>query len=173
MKTFLVTLAAGAAMLSFAAGKAEAGSSPAPELIRSGDIAVTPALLGPVQAQGLFEKTQFWLWGGRNYCWYDFGWHGPGFYWCGYANRRGYGWGGPVGWRGWDHARGGGRGFQSGPYHGAGGFHGGGGGHGGGGFHDGGGHEGGGGHPSGGFHGGGGGGGHPSGGHSGGGGHHH
>jgi len=162
MKTFLVTLAASAAMLSFAGGKAEAASTQAPELIRSGDIAATPALFGPGQNLGLYQKTQFWLWGGRNYCWYDLGWRGPGFYWCGYANRRGFGWGGPVGWRGWDHAGGGGRGFHAGAYRGGGGggFHGGGGGH-----------AGGGGHGGGGFHGGGGG--HGGGGHGGGGGHHH
>src|SRR4051794_34119935 len=53
------------------------------------------------------EKTQFFYLG-RNYCWYPDGWHGPGFYWCGYAYRTGYGWGGPIGWRGW---RGGGRGY--------------------------------------------------------------
>jgi hypothetical protein len=46
------------------------------------------------------EKTQF-LWGGRNYCWYPDGWHGPGYYWCGYAYRRGFGWGGGPGWHGW------------------------------------------------------------------------
>jgi len=49
---------------------------------------------------GQFEKAQF-LWGGRNYCWYAGGWQGPGYYWCGYAWRRGYGWGGPIGWHGW------------------------------------------------------------------------
>jgi hypothetical protein len=49
---------------------------------------------------GQFEKTQF-FWGGRNYCWYPGGWQGPGYYWCGYAWRRGYGWGGPIGWHGW------------------------------------------------------------------------
>jgi hypothetical protein len=48
---------------------------------------------------GSFEKTQFW--GGRNYCWYPGGWQGPGYYWCGYQWRRGYGWGGPIGWHGW------------------------------------------------------------------------
>jgi len=53
------------------------------------------------------EKTQF-VYLGRNYCWYPDGWHGPGFYWCGYAWRSGFGWGGPIGWHGW---RGGGRGF--------------------------------------------------------------
>ncbi len=46
------------------------------------------------------EKTQYFF-GGQNYCFYDGGWHGPGFYYCGYAWRRGYGWGGPAGWRGW------------------------------------------------------------------------
>ncbi len=169
MKTLLMTLAAGAAMLSFAVGRAEAGPTDAPVLIRSGDVAVVPAVLGPGQDLGLFQKTQFWLWGGRNYCWYDGGWHGPGFYWCGYAWRRGYGWGGPVGWRGWDHAHGGGPGFHAGAYRGGGGgFHGGGGGHVGGGGHGGGSFHGGGGHGGGGH----GGGGHEGGGHEGGGGHH-
>lgn len=46
------------------------------------------------------EQAQF-LWGGRNYCWADDGWQGPGWYWCGYAYRPGFGWGGPVGWNGW------------------------------------------------------------------------
>ena len=45
-------------------------------------------------------QTQY-LYGGRNYCWYPDGWKGPGFYWCGYNTRVGYGYGGPVGWRGW------------------------------------------------------------------------
>jgi hypothetical protein len=33
------------------------------------------------------EKAQF-VYGGRQYCWYDNGWRGPGFYWCGYAYPR-------------------------------------------------------------------------------------
>ncbi len=102
--------------------------------------------------QPLFEQAQLFLWGGRNYCWYDFGWHGPGYYWCGYARRRGYGWGGPVGWHGWGHGRGyrGGYGYshggyRGGGYHHAGGHYGGGGrGHAGGGFRGGAGHGGGG-----------------------------
>src|SRR5580692_11479024 len=53
------------------------------------------------------EQAQF-VFGGQNYCWYDNGWRGPGFYWCGYAWRRGLGWGGGAGWHGW--GRGGGRG---------------------------------------------------------------
>ncbi len=46
------------------------------------------------------ENAQF-FYGGHNYCFYLDGWHGPGWYWCGYAFRRGYGWGGPEGWHGW------------------------------------------------------------------------
>jgi hypothetical protein len=46
------------------------------------------------------ESVQF-RWGGYNYCWYDEGWRGPGWYWCGYAFRTGFGWGGPVGWNNW------------------------------------------------------------------------
>ena len=46
------------------------------------------------------EPAQF-FWGGHRYCWYDFGWQGPGWYRCGFAWRTGFGWGGPVGWHGW------------------------------------------------------------------------
>jgi hypothetical protein len=53
------------------------------------------------------KQAQF-IFGGRNCCFYLDGWHGPGFYWCGYAYRRGLGWGGPEGWRGWHHSGGGG-----------------------------------------------------------------
>jgi hypothetical protein len=66
---------------------------------------------------------------GHRYCWYEGAWNGPGWYWCGYAWRRGFGWGGGYGWRG--H---GGR-FHGEGYHGGGGFHGRGGFHGGGGHH--------------------------------------
>ena len=69
------------------------------------------------------KQAQF-IFGGRNYCFYLDGWHGPGFYWCGYAYRRGLGWGGPEGWRGWHH--GGGGGHIGGGYHGGGSHHGGG-----------------------------------------------
>jgi hypothetical protein len=96
------------------------------------------------------EKAQF-VFGGRNYCFYLNGWHGPGWYWCGYSWRRGYGWGGGRGWHGWHEGgrRGGvvfrgGRGYRGGYGHGGGG-HGGGhphiGGHGGHGGGHGGGHH--------------------------------
>jgi hypothetical protein len=89
------------------------------------------------------------LFGGRRYCWYDDGWHGPGYYWCGYGYYQGYGYGGGEGWQGWqDHHRWGGEEHRGGggEHHGGGGggeHHGGGGGehHGGGGEHHGGGGE--------------------------------
>jgi len=53
-----------------------------------------------VQDLNLVEKVQY-VYRGRRHCWYANGWKGPGWYWCGYRWRRGYGWGGPAGWRGW------------------------------------------------------------------------
>jgi hypothetical protein len=88
------------------------------------------------------EKAQFFF-GGQNYCWYDDGWQGPGWYWCGYAWNNGVGWGGGYGWHGWrggrvggGHGHGfGGRGFGGHGGHGFGGHGGHGfGGHGGHGF---------------------------------------
>lgn len=58
----------------------------------------------PTAVPNLVEQSQF-VFGGRNYCWYNNGWNGPGFYWCGYSMRRGRGWGGGAGWHGWHHAR--------------------------------------------------------------------
>jgi hypothetical protein len=47
------------------------------------------------------EQAQFFFLG-HNFCWYDDGWQGPGWYWCNYAWNTGYGWGGGDGWRGWN-----------------------------------------------------------------------
>jgi hypothetical protein len=84
-----------------------------------------------------FLQPVFFIYGRRHYCWYYDGWHGPGFYWCGYAWHRGFGWGGGYGWHGW-HFRGYRRNFHGGGHwHGGGNWHGGhwsGGGHDG--FHD-------------------------------------
>ncbi|ABE62968.1 hypothetical protein Nham_2175 [Nitrobacter hamburgensis X14] len=142
------SLALGAALL----------ATPASALPASGPTSMpSPSAIQPVQ----------FFYGGRNYCWYDNGWRGPGFYWCGYAFRRGMGWGGGAGWHGWHRGgqhfgghRGGPRpGIHRGGPGRSGMHHGGGRGHGGG--HHGGGHGGGG-------HGGGhGGGGHGGGGHGG------
>jgi hypothetical protein len=159
MRNLVLSIAASAALLT-AAPLASAQVPSDGRLIYGVDAAGVPPMWRDVQ----------FLFGGRNYCWYPNGWHGAGYYWCGYAYRRGLGWGGPVGWHGW---RGGGHG--GGDHGGFGGSgrhdamaHGGpGGGHGGqpGGDHSGGGHaeggHGGGGHAEGGH----GGGGHGDGGH--------
>ena len=59
--------------------------------------ALPPAQLLPV------EQAQFFFLG-HNFCWYDDGWQGPGWYWCNYAWNTGYGWGGGDGWRGWNRS---------------------------------------------------------------------
>jgi hypothetical protein len=48
----------------------------------------------------IVDQAQY-VYGGRRHCWYNNGWKGPGWYQCGYAWRRGYGWGGPRGWNSW------------------------------------------------------------------------
>ena len=49
------------------------------------------------------EKAQYYsLDDNSNYCWYNNGWQGPGWYLCGDAWLNGFGWGGPYGWNGWD-----------------------------------------------------------------------
>src|SRR5262245_3600320 len=40
---------------------------------------------------------------GQRYCFYFDGWHGPGWYRCGFAWRRGLGWGGVYGWNSWTY----------------------------------------------------------------------
>jgi hypothetical protein len=70
----------------------------------------------------LVEQTQLYVYGGRRYCFYFNGWHGPGWYRCGFAFRRGLGWGGVYGWRGWNYGpyerRFGGRRFDGGSRYG-------------------------------------------------------
>ena len=63
--------------------------------------AIAPEGLGTAgDAIATIDKVQF-FYRGRRYCWYWDGWRGPGWYWCGYEWRRGFGWGGPIGWHGW------------------------------------------------------------------------
>jgi len=52
------------------------------------------------EQQSVIDHVQY-RWAGYDYCWYDDGWRGPGFYRCGFRLRVGYGWGGPAGWHGW------------------------------------------------------------------------
>ncbi|MEA2880488.1 MAG: hypothetical protein QOF14_5684 [Hyphomicrobiales bacterium] len=87
--TGLATLAAIAAGVTVLSTRSDAAGLPGAAALN--DAADTIALTESVQ----------YYYGGRNWCWYDDGWRGPGFYWCGYRWRRGYGWGGGLGWRGW------------------------------------------------------------------------
>jgi hypothetical protein len=125
--------------IALTAAIALSAGSAAEAAIGDGVLGGRAPLANPTQ----IENAQF-IFGGRNYCWYDDGWRGPGWYWCGYANRSGLGWGGGGGWHGW--RRGGGGGHGGGGHGGV--FRPGGGGHGGGGhggaFRPGGGHGGGG-----------------------------
>jgi len=52
------------------------------------------------------EKAEY-IYNGRHYCWYEDGWRGPGWYWCGRAYQEGVGWGGAYGWNGWSAMHGG------------------------------------------------------------------
>lgn len=45
------------------------------------------------EAVDVSEPAQYYY-AGRRYCWYPDGWRGPGWYWCGYSWRHGFGWGG-------------------------------------------------------------------------------
>ena len=79
----------------------------------------------PGSDQATLNDVQLYVYLGHHYCWYD-GWHGPGWYWCGYGWRRGYGWGGGYGWRGWHHGGYRGAYYRRGYYHGGyhhGGYH--------------------------------------------------
>ena len=62
---------------------------------------ISPEGLRPAADElAAINKVAF-IYRGRRFWWYNTGWRGPGWYWCGYRWRRGFGWGGPVGWRGW------------------------------------------------------------------------
>src|SRR4051794_41382113 len=68
---------------------------------RSHAAVIAPIALGAAADELAAVETVQFVWRGRRFCWYDVGWRGPGWYWCGYSWRRGLGWGGPIGWRGW------------------------------------------------------------------------
>jgi hypothetical protein len=64
----------------------------------SGQAAIGDGVLAAhVQMTAPIEDASY-VYGGHNYCWYDGGWKGAGWYQCGYAWRHGLGWGGAVGW---------------------------------------------------------------------------
>jgi hypothetical protein len=62
---------------------------------------VAPAALGAAIGRLALSAPAQFMYLGRPYCWYPYGWAGPGWYWCGYGTRVGLGWGGAYGWNGW------------------------------------------------------------------------
>ncbi len=70
-------------------------------LAAGGAVSASAAPIGQTPATPSLTQQAQYYWNGREYCWYDDGWQGPGWYWCGYAWRRGYGWGGAWGWNNW------------------------------------------------------------------------
>ena len=60
---------------------------------------VKPAL----DATDVIQKAAVYIVEGRPYCFYFDGWHGAGWYRCGFAHRRNLGWGGEYGWQGWNY----------------------------------------------------------------------
>jgi hypothetical protein len=49
------------------------------------------------------QKVAVFIVEGYRYCFYFDGWHGPGWYRCGYARRQNLGWGGEYGWQSWSY----------------------------------------------------------------------
>ena len=88
--------------LGLAAGFATAGAAPS----QAAMLATTPLPASPLvqQAQFFFNPLDL-VFGGHEWCWYDDGWRGDGWYWCGYGEREGYGWGGGEGFNGWREHR--------------------------------------------------------------------
>jgi hypothetical protein len=61
------------------------------------------AMSDAIESTDLVEKARVYVVDGRRFCFYFNGWQGPGWYRCGFAWRRGLGWGGVYGWQGWEY----------------------------------------------------------------------
>jgi hypothetical protein len=68
--------------------------------VEAAPIAGHATIRAAVAGLAVIEAVQFFH-HGRPYCWYPYGWAGPGWYWCGYGTRAGLGWGGGHGWNNW------------------------------------------------------------------------
>src|ERR1700736_5989072 len=73
-----------------------------PSTASAAPFAQPSGIQGAADSLDVADTVQF-FWEGHRYCWYDDGWQGSGWYWCGYRWHRGVGWGGGVGWHGWHH----------------------------------------------------------------------
>jgi hypothetical protein len=76
--------------------------------------AALPAQAAPAIGSGIAQtdeanpllqdvQNRVFVYRGRPYCFYFDGWHGAGWYRCGWNWRRGLGWGGVYGWNDWDY----------------------------------------------------------------------
>jgi len=88
MRTLTLAVAAGALLV---ATQANAGSFPVNKLTGA--------------ESGLVDQVavRVYAYEGRRYCFYFDGWHGPGWYRCGFAWRQDSGWGGVYGWNSWTY----------------------------------------------------------------------
>jgi hypothetical protein len=65
---------------------------------------IAPAATGRAHQASAMLRAQY-IYLGKPYCWYHYGWAGPGWYLCGYGTRAGFGWGGSYGWNAWELPR--------------------------------------------------------------------
>jgi hypothetical protein len=91
----------GKLVIRFAAGAMLMAGASLPAPVRALPIVAADGLRATFDSGTVIEKAQY-IRGGRRYCWYDDGWNSAGWYRCGYAWRRGQGWGGYHGWNDWD-----------------------------------------------------------------------
>jgi hypothetical protein len=93
MRNFVFAVATTAAL--FAGGTLMSGG------VRAAPIGAPNGLRVAIDGLDMTKKAQY-IFGGRTYCWYDDGWHGPGWYVCDYGPWvSGLWWGGGYGWHGW------------------------------------------------------------------------
>lgn len=113
MRNFGIRLVAVAALTAIASLSAPAQALPT---------AAADGLRTAFDSSNMIQNAQY-VRGGRRYCWYDDGWNSAGWYRCGYAWRRGKGWGGNYGWNDWNRPGPGGWRYYGGPHHYYGGPH--------------------------------------------------
>ena len=75
-------------------------------------VVALPAQAAPSFGSGIAQspllnqvQNRVFVYHGRPYCFYFDGWHGAGWYRCGWKWRHGLGWGGVYGWNDWEYAR--------------------------------------------------------------------
>ena len=88
----LLYVGAAAAALAMSSGSGNAMS-----------INIGAGLKPALDATDMMQKAAVFIIEGYRYCFYFNGWHGPGWYRCGFAWRRNLGWGGEYGWQSWSY----------------------------------------------------------------------